>query len=135
MGNVCNVPNSVRGPSLEDVRMSRVRAASMGASTTADKAAAAVLSKMVAIGVVDERIEVSGTAPPAEAERMSFSATANTAARKPLKNVSNVRVRMLYTKVEFVALHIAKPPSFDDRAERASSSEWGFLRCIRPSDF
>lgn len=105
----------------------------MGASTKDERAVAAVAIKTVATGVVEARIEVSGIDPDDSGSKMSFSATPNTAPRKLLKKVSNVRSSMLYTNVEFVARHMASAPLSDERAERASISECGFFRTRWPS--
>ena len=100
----------------------------MGASTSADMAAAAVAIRTVATGAVDESIDESGIDPEVTGIKTSFSATLNTAAKKLLRKVSSVLVRTLYTKVEFVARHMAKAPLADESEESASRSEWGFLR-------
>lgn len=77
--------------------MSLVLAASIGARTRAEMVVAAVLIRTVAIGDADARIETSGItpAPVNSGTRTSFSAIPNMAAKKLLKNVSNVRVRIL----------------------------------------
>jgi hypothetical protein len=113
--------------------MSLVLAASIGARTSPEIAAAAVVMRMVAAGDVEARMDVSEIAPGDVESRTSTSATPNTAARKLLKNVSNVRARMLYTKVEFVARHIANAPPVEDRPDSTSRSEWGFFRRSWPS--
>ena len=75
--------------------MSLVLAASIGARTSEDNAAAAVAIRTVAAGAVELRMEVSGIAPEDAGTSISFSATPNTAARKLRKNVSSVRLSML----------------------------------------
>lgn len=92
--SVRSVPRSVLGSSLDDVTISRVRAASTGASTIADREAAAVAMQMVAKGDTEDSIEESGMVDE-EVKSTSCSATPNIAARKLLKNVSSVCERML----------------------------------------
>ena len=66
-----------------------MRAASIGARMRAESAVAAVAMEIVAIGDTDAKIVESDV--PIDADRaMSFSGMPNTAARKLLKNVSNV---------------------------------------------
>lgn len=105
------------------MRIKRVLAASIGASTSADKAAAAVAMRMVETGEGDESIEVSGIEPDESGSRTSLSAIPRTAARKLRKKVSNVLIKILYTNVEFVARHIANAPLFAESADSTSISE------------
>ena len=105
------------------MRTNRVLAASIGASTSADKAAAAVAMRTVEAGEGDESIEESGIEPEDNGSNTSLSAIPKTAARKLRKNVSRVRTKMLYTNVEFVARHMANTPLFEDRDDSASIRE------------
>ena len=105
------------------MRINRVRAASIGARTNADKAAAAVAMRTVEVGEGEESIEESGIDPEDNGSSTSLSAIPNTAAIKLLKNVSRVRTKMLYTKVEFVARHMPNAPLFEERDDNASMME------------
>jgi len=84
-----SVPSKVRGSSDDGVRMSRILAASIGASRSADRAAAAVATSTVVPGEADDRIEF-GIAPVATGMSTSVSASPMTAAKKLWKNASNV---------------------------------------------
>lgn len=129
--SVRRVPSSVRGSSVDGVRTSRVLAASTGASTKADKAAASVAMRTVAVGEIDDRTEESGIDDD-DAKRTSCSATPNSAARKLRKKVSSVFESMLWMKAVFVPLHIDRAPLLDDNEDRASSNECEFLSSNRP---
>lgn len=93
-GRVLIVLRSDRGSWSAGVRIRRVRAASIGARTSADRAVAAVAIMTVAAGNVDPNIVESDIL--VEAVRvMSFSAMPRRAAKKLRKNVSKVRRRTL----------------------------------------
>lgn len=89
--------------------MSLVLAASMGAKSKAEIPVAAVAIRTVAVGDIDANIVLSEKDGVAE-RAISDSAMPKTAARKLRKNVSNVRIRMLYMNVEFVPRQIARAP-------------------------
>jgi len=114
--------------------MSRVLAASTGARTRAEREAAAVAMRTVAVGAIDESTEESGIDED-EAIRTSCSATPNKAARKLRKKVSSVLERMVCMKVVLVALHIERAPLFDDRDDNASRRECEFLSSKLPDVF
>lgn len=92
---VRNVPSKVRGSNVEGVRMIRVRAASIGARTRPEIAAAAVEIKILASGEVEASIEASGMTPDVRGTNASPSATPNSAARKLRKNPSSALVKTL----------------------------------------
>lgn len=128
---VRNVPSSVRGSSVEGVRMSLVFAASTGARTSAVRDAAAVAMSTVAAGDMDDSTEESGIEDD-DAKRTSCSATPNSAARKLRKKVSRVFARMLWMKAVLVPLHMDRAPLFEDSEDSASISECEFLSSILP---
>lgn len=123
LDSVRSVPRSDRGSSDEGVRMRRVLAASIGESTRAASAVAAVEMRTVAAGDADARIEMSGMVEVVKGTRISGSEIPNKAARKLRKKVSRVRARMLCIKVAFVPRHIDKAPLLEERAESASIKE------------
>ena len=80
------------GPWSVGVRISRVLAASIGASRRAERVVAAVAIRTVAAGEVETRTEESDMLAKLD-QAISFSATPKTAAKKLRKNVSHVRSR------------------------------------------
>ena len=92
--SVRKVPSSVRGSSVDGVRISLVFAASTGASTSAVREAAAVAIRTVAAGDIDDSTEESGIEDD-DANSTSCSAIPKSAARKLRKKVSSVFESML----------------------------------------
>ena len=80
----------LRGPYEAGVRMSRVREASIGESSSDDTAAAAVAIKTEAAGADEVSIPALGMAPTPAGTITSASAMPMTAARSPRRKLSSV---------------------------------------------
>jgi hypothetical protein len=132
--NVRSVASRDRGSLDDGVKMSRVRAASIGARKRDVIAEDAVAIRTATIGEAAASIEAFGIAPEAVGISTSGSATPNVAARKLRMNDSSVRESIEYMNVEFVARHNEKGPLFADKDESASSKECGFLMFSRYGD-
>lgn len=128
---VRSVPNSVRGSSVDGVRISLVFAASTGARTSADRDAAAVAMSTVAAGEIDDRTEESGIVED-DVKSTSCSAMPKSAAKKLRKKVSRVLERMLWMNAVLVPFHMDRAPLLLEREDRASIRECEFLSSNLP---
>lgn len=133
--NVRSVASRERGSLDDGVKMSRVRAASIGARKRDVIAEDPVAIRTATIGEAAASIDAFGIAPDAVGIRISGSATPNVAARKLRMKDSSVRDSIPYMNVEFVARHSENGPLFADNDESASSRECGFLISSRYGDF
>lgn len=116
-GSVRQVDSKDLGSCEYGVKINLVRAASIGASMSAESAVDAVAISTVASGAVVPRIS------DVEDREISVSLTPMTAAKNDLKNVSNVRISTEYMNVLFVPFHIVNAPPEFERAASASIIE------------